>query len=96
MAVFDWNFLRYAYNFKNLPSNNIAPDGQGIYTVSYSFFSADTEIRTIDWGSDANYYSDTSNDHLVNNYDTLTEEIKDAVKIILKHQDVTPDNSPAR
>lgn len=56
--------------------------GRGSILLVILFFSADTEIRTIDWGSDANYYSDTSNDHLVNNYDTLTEEIKDAVKII--------------
>lgn len=79
MAVFDWNFLRHTYNFTNLPSNSIAKNEQDVYIISYSFFSASREISIIDWGTDENYFS--SSTHLVTNYFTLNDKIKDAVAV---------------
>lgn len=69
------------YNLTNLPTDPISASG-GVYTITYSIFTQASDIETIDYESDTDYYGSSSTEET--NFQTLETEIEDAIEIIFK------------
>ncbi len=86
------DILRY-YNFTSsdyLPNTYIVPDGNGVYSISYTFLNP-TNLLTTDSGINTNYYLSVPEAQVSSLPSEVSPELQTAIKTILKHSSITVD-----